>query len=330
MTFAHSWILLLLFLLAPLLWLILVRGRQGSLKLPLSSQDQGFATITDKVGFYLPLALRLACIAILIIALARPQLGSSYSSSNNKGIDIMLVVDTSESMMALDMKLAGRQVDRLVVVKKILEDFITKRGFDRLGLIVFGENAFTQCPLTTDHGAVIDMVNRMQIGMVGKMTAIGSAMALGVKRLKDIKAKSRVMILLTDGQNNAGEISPGTAIDIAKEYGVKVYAIGIGREGKVPFAINTPMGKQVIMAELMMDEDTLVRISEDTGGQYFRAESTEDLQRIYSHIDKLEKVQIEVKEHTDHKDIFEVFLWLALVALLLELGLGNTILFRLT
>jgi len=330
MSFAHGWVLALILVVPLLLWMLLYRGRQGSLKLPLSSQDQGFATITDKIGFYLPLALRLACIIILIIALARPQLGSAYSSSKNKGIDIMMVVDTSESMMALDMKLNGRQVDRLEVVKKILEDFIVKRGHDRLGLIVFGENAFTQCPLTTDHGAVVDMVNRMYIGMVGKMTAIGSAMALGVKRLKDIKAKSRVMILLTDGQNNAGEISPGTAIDIAKEYGVKVYTVGVGREGKVPFAINTPIGKQVIMAELMMDEDTLVKISEETGGQYFRAESAEDLQRIYNHIDKLEKVQIEVKEHTDHKDIFEGFLWAALVLLLLELGLGNTILFRLT
>ncbi len=330
MTFAHSWVLLTLLLVPLLLWLVLVRGRQGSLKLPLSSQDQGFATLTDKIGFYLPLALRIICVCILVISLARPQLGSSFSSSKNKGIDIMMVVDTSESMMALDMKLAGRQVDRLVVVKKILQDFVSRRSNDRLGLVVFGENAFTQCPLTTDHGAVIDMINRMEIGMVGKMTAIGSAMALGVKRLKDIKAKSRVMILLTDGQNNAGEISPGTAIDIAKEYGVKIYTVGVGREGKVPFVIDTPMGKQTIMAELMMDEDTLVKISEETGGQYFRAESTEDLARIYQHIDKLEKTEIEVKEHTDYKDIFEGFLWAALVALLLELGLGNTVLFRLT
>ncbi len=330
MTFAHSWVLMFLLALPLLLWLVLSRGRQGSLKLPLASQDQGFATLVDRIGFYTPLALRLLCIAILIVVLARPQLGSSFSSSKNKGIDIMMVVDTSESMMALDMKLNGRAVDRLEVVKKILQDFVMKRGFDRLGLVVFGENAYTQCPLTTDHGAVVDFINRMEIGMAGKMTAIGSAMALGVKRLKDIKAKSRVMILLTDGQNNAGEISPGTGIDIAKEYGVKVYTVGVGREGQVPFVVDTPIGKQKIMAELMMDEDTLVKISESTGGQYFRAESMEDLQRIYNHIDKLEKTEIEVKEHTDYKDIFEGFLWAALVALLLELGLGNTVLFRLT
>ena len=330
MSFANNWVLILLLFVPLLLWLMLTRGRQGSLNMALSSQDQGFATLIDKIGFYLPLALRLLCIAVLIIALARPQMGSAFSSSKNKGIDIMMVVDTSESMMALDMKLAGRAVDRLEVVKKILQDFVMKRGSDRIGLVVFGENAFTQSPLTTDHGAVVDLINRMEIGMVGKMTAIRSAMALGVKRLKDIKAKSRVMILLTDGQNNAGEISPGTAIDIAKEYGVKIYTVGVGREGKVPFVLDTPIGKQTIMAELMMDEDTLVKISEETGGQYFRAESTEDLQRIYSHIDRLEKTEIEVKEHTDYKDIFEGFLWAALVLLLLELGLGNTILFRLT
>ncbi len=330
MTFANIWVLGFLALVPLLAWLAVTRGRQASLKMSLSSRDQGFATLGDKLAFYLPLILRLLCITILIIALARPQLGSAFSSSKNKGIDIMMVVDTSESMMALDMKLGSRAVDRLEVVKKILEDFVLKRSNDRLGLIVFGENAYTQCPLTTDHGALIDLVNRMEIGMVGKMTAIGSAMALGVKRLKDIKAKSKVMILLTDGQNNAGEISPGTAIEIAKEYGVKVYAVGVGREGKVPFVVDTPAGKQTIMAELMMDEDTLVRIAEATGGQYFRAESTEDLQRIYSHIDKLEKVEIEVKEHNEYKDIFETFLFIALVALLLELGLGNTILFRLT
>lgn len=328
MSFANSWVLLFLFLIPVLVLLNLFRGRQASLGLPLSARDKSFSTFFDRIGFHLPFLLRILCLTVLIVCLARPQLGQSFSKSKNLGLDIMVAVDTSESMSALDLRYDNKEVDRLTVVKKILERFIMKRSNDRIGLIVFGENAYTQCPLTTDHGAVVDLMNRTEIGMVGKMTAIGSAMALAVKRLKDLTAKSRVLILMSDGQSNAGQISPAIATDLAKNYGVKVYTIGIGKNGEVPFKVDTPNGKQVIKSQVAMDEDTLIRIAEETGGEYFRAESTAELMDIYNYIDKLEKTEIEVKQYNSYKDIYENFLWIAFVLFLLELGLGNTLLFR--
>lgn len=328
MSFANPWVLFLLLLLPLIVLLSFWRANQSNMQISLVAHDKSFANFFDTIGYYLPFILRILCLAALIIALARPQFGQSFTTSTNYGVDLMIAVDTSESMSAIDMTLEGEKVDRLTIVKKILKDFVTKRDKDRLGLLVFGEKAYTQCPLTTDHGAVLDLLDYVRIGMVGNATAIGSAIAIAVKRLKDLKAESRVLILMTDGHNTAGSISPKTAMKIAKEYKIKIYTIGIGKSGAVPFVINSPMGKVVKNQLVPMDEDTLIQIAEETGGRYYRAESTEELKRIYNDIDKLEKTKIEVKKYNTYKDIFEPLLWFAFLFFILEVALGNTLLFR--
>lgn len=328
MTFANPWVLALLLLIPLIIFLSINRGHQSNLSISVVGHDKPFSNIFDKLGFYLPFILRLASVAIIIIALARPQFGQSYTTSKNLGVDMMIAVDTSQSMAALDMTWGNKHLNRLTIVKEILRDFVLKRSNDRLGLLVFGEQAYTQCPLTTDHGAIIDLLGHVSIGMVGDSTAIGSAIAVAVKRLKDLKAKSKILILMTDGQNTSGTISPMTASKLAKEYGIKVYTIGIGRSGEVPFAVDTPIGQRIVNQEVIMDEDTLIEIAESTGGQYFRAENTQALKKIYDHIDKLEKSEVEVKQYNSYRDVFEKFLWIAFILFLLEILLGGTVLFR--
>lgn len=328
MTFANPWVLSLLFLIPVIFVLSSWRANQSNLKITIPAHDRSFANIFDRIGYQLPFLLRIACLIALIIGLARPQFGQSYTTSTNLGVDIIIALDTSQSMSALDMKIGDKQVDRLVAVKHILKGFIQGRKNDRLGLLVFGEEAYTQCPLTTDHGAILDLLSYIKIGMVGDSTAIGSAIAVAVKRLKDLKAKSRVLVLMTDGQNTSGNISPKTAMKLAKEFDIKIYTIGIGRTGEVPFAIDTPVGKRVINQRVAMDEDTLIQIAEETGGRYFRGDSTSSLAKIYERIDKLEKSEIEVKQYSSYKDVYENFLWFAFLFFLLEVLLGNTLFFR--
>lgn len=328
MSFANPWVLVLLILIPIIIIISFFRAKRNDLGISIATQHESFASITDKLGFHLPFILRLLCLSVLIVALARPQLGQTFTTSKNLGVDIMVAVDTSQSMLAVDLDWEGQQVDRLTVVKHIVKDFIQRRASDRLGLIVFGDNAYTQCPLTTDHGAIIDLLKYVQIGMVGNTTAIGSAIAVAVKRLKDLEAKSKILILMTDGQNTSGSITPLMATELAKELGIKIYTIGVGRSGEVPFRVDTPVGPTIINQVVAMDEDTLIQIAESTGGQYFRGENTESLKRIYGYIDELEKTEIEVKEYNSYKDIFEKFLWAAFLLFLLELLLGNTIFFR--
>ena len=186
MVFAHPAYLLFLAVIPFLVFLYFFKSKQSTLELPLSGTDSSFSSLLDRVGFYLPFVLRMLVIALIVVMLARPQMGQHFSTSKNKGLDLMVAIDTSGSMSALDLELDDKPVDRLTVVKSILKDFVQKRSKDRLGLIVFGEHAFTQCPLTTDHGSILDLLSRVEIGMVGGMTAIGSAIAIAVKRLKDL------------------------------------------------------------------------------------------------------------------------------------------------
>jgi Ca-activated chloride channel family protein len=330
MSFANPWVLSLLLLVPVLMFSVFFRGNQSNMQVTLSLKPRSdfFSSSLDWMGFYLPFILRILCITLLIIALARPQKGQSFTSSKNLGLDIMLAVDTSQSMSALDLVLADKQVDRLTVVKKILADFVQKRTQDRLGLVVFGDEAFTQCPLTTDHGAIIDLIDHIHIGMVGNSTAIGSAIALAVKRMKDLQAKSKIIILMTDGQNTSGAISPLTAAKLAKELGIKIYTIGVGQDGEVPFKIDTPEGPRIIKQIFEIDEEALVQIAEETGGKYFRAQSTNDLTKVYDYINKLEKTEIEVKEYNSFKDLYESLLWLAFAFFVTELLLAHTLLYR--
>lgn len=328
MQFANSWILFFLLLLPIMAILYCFRSNQGNLNLSLASRELSFSSPVDKVLYHLPFLLRLFLIFLVIIILARPQMGKSFTESKHYGLDIFLAVDTSQSMSALDMRWNNQPVDRLEVLKHILESFVLKRDKDRLGLLVFGEKAYTQCPLTLDHGAILDLIQHLEIGMVGNATAIGSAMAVGIKRLKDLEAKSKILILMTDGQNTAGDISPEIATELAEELGIKVYTIGIGQEGEVPFQIDTPVGPMLVKQEIRIDEELLSNIAEKTGGEYYRAKTSSDLQKIYENIDKLEKTEIEVKEYNSFVDIYEKFLWLACLLLLVELLLSNTLLFR--
>ena len=271
--------------------------------------------------------LRILTIALLVMAMARPQTGRKQTQVRTQGIDIVLVLDTSGSMQALDLDadrpIQGRR-DRLQVAKEVVEEFVQGRTNDQIGLVVFGNEAFTQCPLTLDHGIVATFLDGIEIGMAGDATAIGSALGTAVKRLRDSQAESKVIILLTDGRNNAGSISPEKAAEIAETFGIKVYTIGAGTRGKAPFVVDSLFGKQVVYESVEIDEDTLRAIAERTGGLYFRAEDTGALKSIYEEIDEMETTEIETSSYMEYNEQFRRFLIPALALLVLEVVLLGT------
>lgn len=268
--------------------------------------------------------LRSLALLLLILALARPQTGQTSTEVLTQGIDIMLSLDTSGSMQALDFESNNKRVNRLYVVKQVVARFIKGRKNDRIGMVVFADNAYTQCPLTLDYGVLTSFLDRVQIGMAGDRTAVGSALATAVKRLRDSKAKSKVIILLTDGRNNAGTIDPETASKLAKSYNVKVYTIGAGTKGPAPFVVDSLFGKQTVYQHVDLDEDSLKQIAQITGGEYFRATDTESLEAIYKKINALEKTQIKVREYQEYTERFTFFLMPGLFFLGIEVILGNT------
>jgi len=268
--------------------------------------------------------LRVVGILLLAVALARPQSGEKETEIQTEGVDIMLCLDTSGSMQALDFHLDGKRVDRLAVVKKVVRDFIEKRRDDRIGMVVFGAEAFTQCPLTMDYGVLLSFLDRLEIGMAGDATAVGSALATSVKRLKDVPGKSKIIIILTDGRNNAGKVSPITAAEIAKTYHCKVYTIGVGVEGKSPFLVQSFFGKDYVYQQVDLDENTLREIAQVTGGEYFRATDTASLEKIYDQINQMEKTEAKVKEYMEYEELFHRFAIPGLLFLLLEFVLVST------
>lgn len=265
-----------------------------------------------------PFALRaLACLC-LIIAAARPQLGVTKVVSDSEGLDIILGVDTSGSMRAMDFEIDDKARDRLYVVKRVISDFINQRVNDRIGIIVFGSEAFTQAPLTIDHGVLSRFLDAIDIGMAGENTAIGSAIAAGVKRLKDLDAESKVMILLTDGENTAGSIDPMQAAEVARTLGIKIYTIGVGGNKPVPFPRQSFFGTVYDKRVLKLDETLLKAIAEKTGAQYFRAEDTLELKKIYQTIDQLETRSVSIETFTNVKELGPVLMLFALGFLVLE------------
>ena len=273
---------------------------------------------------YILLVLRCLAIALFVMALARPQSGTKASEVLTEGIDIVLCLDTSGSMQALDFKWKNERQNRLQVVKKVVSDFIKGRKNDRIGMVVFGEEAFTQCPLTLDYGVLLSFLDQVEIGMAGDSTAIGSALGTCIKRLKELKSKSKVVILLTDGRNNAGRVSPETAAEIAKTFNIKTYTIGVGTEGEVPFLVDTIFGKKYVYQRVDLDEDTLKEIANITRGKYFKATNTKALEEIYNQIDNLEKTKVEVKEYMEYEELFGWFLLPGLACIMLEIILANT------
>lgn len=262
---------------------------------------------------HLPFVLRTMAIALVIVAVARPQSSSSWQDVSTEGIDIVISMDISGSMLAEDFK-----PNRLEASKKVAKKFISKRPNDRLGLVVFAGESFTQCPLTTDHSVVLNLFDGVESGMLKDGTAIGMGLATSVKRLKDSEAISKVVILLTDGENNAGNIGPATAAEIAQEFGVRVYTIGVGSRGTAPVPYVDAFGRTIYRdLDVNINEDLLTRIADMTGGRYFRATDNESLQTVYDEIDEMERSKIEVTEYRKRK---EEFLPFALAALLLVIG----------
>jgi len=321
--FQDPWLFLLLAII-PLIIYRVLKNRPATLHY--SSLDT-LKTLHHKGLDFLaatPLILRCLAIALLVTALARPQEGRKSTEILSAGVDILLAIDTSGSMQAMDFEKNNQPVDRLTVVKDVVSEFIDSREFDRMGMVVFGNEAFTQCPLTLDHDILHSFLKKLQIGVAGDSTAIGSAIGISVKRLKDLESKSKVIILLTDGRSNAGNITPLQAAEIAKTYDIKIYTVGVGTQGEAPFPINTPFGQKMMMQRVEMDEDSLKKISEQTGGQYFRATDSDSLKQIYAQIDSLEKSEVKWIDHSEYRELFPFFMIPALLLVLVETVLVQT------
>jgi len=327
MRLANPEYLLFLLLLIPLLFF----RRRASAGVLFSSIEL-FQKVHVKKRFnarMLLSVLRGLAILLFVVALARPQTGKRWTEIPSAGIDIYLVMDTSESMMGLDFKIKGKSVPRMTVVKNVATEFVKQRSGDRIGVIVFGSEAFTVAPLTTDHALVADFIARMKSSMAGPKTALGSGLGVAVKRMQKVSGKSKVVILLTDGVNNSGRIPPLVAAEMASQFNIKVYTIGVGSKGEIPFRIETPLGTQQIYRKGDLDEETLQRIAMKTGGKYFKATDTASLEQTYREIDTLEKTEVKMKEYTEYTELFHWFLIPGMIALLLEMILGNTLLRKL-
>ncbi len=272
---------------------------------------------------------RIAALVLIIIALSRPQSMIEESKIETEGIDIVLAIDTSTSMLAEDFELGGKRVNRLEVVKDVVRNFIGNRRNDRIGIIAFASRAYTVSPLTLDYGWLMQNLDRVKIGMIEDGTAIGSGMSSALNRLKDTGAKGKVVILLTDGRNNAGRISPITAAEAAGALNIKIYTIGAGTKGLAPYPAKDLFGNTVYRpVRIEIDEETLKRIAGKTNAEYFRATDTKSLRTIYNEIDKLEKTPIEEKGYIEYKELFHLFLIPGLFLLTLEVVLNNTVLRR--
>ncbi len=329
MEFVNPACLLLLLLLIPYgIWFFLLRGRkEPSMKIPSTQAYQNAAKSMRQRLMWVPFALRALSFAMVVVVLARPQSSNSWNDSEVEGIDIMLAMDVSTSMMAMDFK-----PNRVEAARMVATDFVSRQRNDNIGLTIFAGEAFTQCPLTTDHEALLQMFTNISCdlpatGMIDDGTAIGMGIANAASRLQESKAKSKVIILLTDGSNNMGEISPLTAAEMAKALGIRVYTIGVGTNGTATFPYPLP-GGGVSYTRMPVEIDTnmLKEIASTTGGKFYRATSNNELEKIYEDISKLEKSRIMVTNYTKRHEAYYPFALIALIALLLELLLSNTLL----
>jgi Ca-activated chloride channel homolog len=333
MTFAHPYLLLLLLLLPPLAWL---KGRRGLPPAFLYSSVKLVEGLThvrrSRAGNFLA-ALRWLVLAAFIVALAQPRFMKSQTTVKASGVDIAVALDMSGSMISEDFVVNGKRVNRFNMARSVLKNFIDQRPGDRIGLIVFATQAFIATPLTLDHDFLQENLDRLEIGSINQnQTAIGDALSTAVNRLRDLKSKSKIVILMTDGVNNAGKIQPLLAADAARALGIKVYTIGIGEQGTAPM----PVGRNPYTGQMMyqnvavdVDEATLQKIADATGGKYYRADNAEKFRQIYAEIDKLEKTEATINKYTEFRELFPWFVWSGLAILLGELALGQTIFRRL-
>lgn len=327
MEFANPRILWLLLLLVPLAAYYVYRAIQGGAAIKISSVE-GLKGAPRTVRYYLrhvPFALRCAALTLIVIAMARPQSAEHNSRTTAEGIDIVLAIDISGSMLARDFR-----PDRITAAKEVASSFIGDRYGDRIGLVVFAGEAYTQSPLTTDQSSLQTLLGRIRSGVIADGTAIGNGLATAINRLRESDAKSKVIILLTDGVNNRGEIAPLTAAQIAKEFGIKIYTIGVGTEGEAPFPVFDNNGRvvQTVNMKVEIDEPMLRKIASETGGEYFRATDRQTLQAIYDRINEMEKSRVEIAEYTTLHEEYLPYLIAAIVLLVLEFITNRIILKR--
>ncbi len=321
-TWANPHFLWLLFILVPFIIWYIYRGNHTHSSIQVSSLRE-YKQMPVSWKYYLRhlvFGLKIFAVALLIIAMARPQSSKSWADSTMFGIDIVIAQDVSSSMLAEDLK-----PNRLEAAKTYAKQFISGRPYDRIGLVVFSAESFTQCPLTTDHAVLLNLFKDVKCGIINDGTAIGLGLANAIARLKDSDAKSKVIILLTDGVNNQGDIDPQTAAEIAMTYGIRVYTIGVGTEGEAPYPFPTPYGVQYQNVPVQIDEAILKDIARMTGGAYFRANTTNKLKDIYEKIDKLEKSKMEVQQYSKKKEEFFPLALISAICILLSILLKYTI-----
>ena len=328
MTFANSAYLLLMLLIIPcVLWYVL-RGnkRRATLSVPTTSMYAGMRKSWKYYLIHIPFILDMVAIALLSLILARPQTTDRWQDTEIEGIDIMLCMDVSTSMLAEDLK-----PNRIEAAKQVASEFINGRPNDNIGLTIFAGEAFTQCPMTVDHTVLLNMFQNVSSdiaakGIIEDGTAIGMGLANAISRLKDSQAKSKVIILLTDGSNNRGEISPMTAAEMAKSFGIRVYTIGVGTNGTAPYPVQGAFGKQYINVAVEIDENVLRQIAQTANGQYYRATSNSKLKEVYEEIDKLERTKLQVKEFSKNQEEYQPLALALLLTVLLSILLKQTVL----
>lgn len=331
MNFAHPYVLLMLLLLPLLAWLKGQRGRQPAFLYSSVQLVKGIIGITRSNAGGLLMKMRWLCLALFIIAMAQPRLTHSETHVSASGVDIVVALDMSGSMAAEDdgFLLNGKQSTRFAIAKDTLKKFIAKRPNDRLGLVIFGAHAFVVVPPTLDHDFLSANLERLDLNMEGfdnTRTAIGSALTTSLNRLRDLQSKSKIVILMTDGENNSGTVPPLTAAEAAQALAVKVYTIGVGARGEARILTTDPFGRKYYQKiPVDVDEDTLKKIADKTGGKYYRADSSATLNQIYADIDRLEKTDVEVKKYTQYNEFFPWVILPGLLVLLLEVILNHTV-----
>lgn len=322
--FANPEFLFLLIVVPILVYWYIKRHRHSSATIRYSNLNiiKNIKSTRSKVARHSLFVFRILALMALIIAFARPQSGQTEQKVTTEGIDILLAMDVSTSMLAEDFK----PKNRLEAAKVVAADFIKGRQNDRIGLVVFAGQSFTQCPLTLDYGVLLRFMEEIESGMIEDGTAIGMAIATCVNRLRDSTAESKVVILLTDGQNNRGELDPATAAKVAEAFNIRIYTIGAGKKGDALYPVDDPIfGRRYVPMKVEIDEELLQRVAQVTGGRYFRATDRTSLERIYDEIGELEKTKIEVTEYTRYKELFVNLLYAAFGLVLLEILLANTL-----
>ena len=328
MTFANSAYLLLMLLIIPcIVWYVLRgRKRRAAMSVPTLTMYGGMRKSWKYYLIHVPFILDMAAIVLLSLILARPQTTDRWQDTEIEGIDIMLAVDVSTSMLAEDLK-----PNRIEAAKQVASEFINGRPNDNIGLTIFAGEAFTQCPMTVDHAVLLNMFQNISSdiaakGIIEDGTAIGMGLANAISRLKDSQAKSKVIILLTDGSNNRGEVSPTTAAEMAKSFGIRVYTIGVGTNGTAPYPVQGAFGKQYVNVAVEIDENVLRQIAQTANGQYYRATSNSKLKEVYEEIDKLERTKLQVKEFSKNQEEYQPLALALLLSLLLSILLKQTVL----